>query len=88
MAAAVLFDIDGTLVDSSYLHVQAGCRAFAELDIGLESWRIHRAIGMDGSTLVRTLARGVSAAAQHRLKERHARYYREVTPLLRPLPGA
>jgi Predicted phosphatase/phosphohexomutase len=45
--AAVLFDIDGTLVDSNYLHIHAWCRAFAEVGVGVESWRIHRSIGMD-----------------------------------------
>lgn len=54
--SAVLFDVDGTLVDSNYLHVHAWRRAFAELRIEVESWRIHRAIGMDGSALVRLLS--------------------------------
>lgn len=54
--AAVLFDIDGTLVDSNYLHIHAWCRAFAEVGVGVESWRIHRSIGMDGSELVKSLA--------------------------------
>jgi beta-phosphoglucomutase-like phosphatase (HAD superfamily) len=48
---AVLFDIDGTLVDSNYLHVHAWQRAFTEVGLPVEAWRIHRSIGMDGSTL-------------------------------------
>ena len=51
--AAVLFDIDGTLVDSNYLHIHAWCRAFAGVGVGVESWRIHRSIGMDASELVK-----------------------------------
>jgi beta-phosphoglucomutase-like phosphatase (HAD superfamily) len=46
---AVLFDIDGTLVDSNYLHVHAWQRAFADVGLPVEAWRVHRSIGMDGS---------------------------------------
>ena len=46
---AVLFDVDGTLVDSNYLHVHAWQRAFHAEDVAVEAWRIHRCIGMDGS---------------------------------------
>jgi len=85
---AVLFDVDGTLVDSNYLHVHAWRRAFAELGLDVETWRIHRSIGMDGSTLVRSLSGSAPAETQKRLKELHSRYYKETGPLLRPLPGA
>jgi pullulanase/glycogen debranching enzyme len=53
---AVLFDIDGTLVDSNYLHVHAWQRAFTEVGLPVEAWRIHRSIGMDGSALVDELS--------------------------------
>lgn len=85
---AVLFDVDGTLVDSNYLHVHAWARAFAELDIAVEAWRIHRAIGMDGATLVRTLSGDAPEQIQQQLKDRHSRYYLADSGLLRPLPGA
>ncbi len=85
---AVLFDIDGTLVDSNYLHVHSWRCAFAEVGIAVEAWRIHRAIGMDGSTLVRSLSAGAPDAAQQRLKDLHSRYYRQAAALLCPLPGA
>jgi HAD superfamily hydrolase (TIGR01509 family) len=87
-AAAVLFDIDGTLVDSNYLHVAAWTRAFADIDIPVDAWRIHRSIGMDGTTLVATLAAGADDDARARAKELHSRYYKETASLLRPLPGA
>ena len=45
---AVLFHIDGALVDSNYLHVHAWARAFHDVGIAVEAWRIHRSIGMDG----------------------------------------
>lgn len=85
---AVLFDIDGTLVDSNYLHVHAWARAFHDVGIAADSWRIHRSIGMDGSTLVKTLSCDADDDTKERLKDLHSRYYKELTPLLRVLPGA
>jgi HAD superfamily hydrolase (TIGR01509 family) len=84
---AVLFDIDGTLVDSNYLHVHAWARAFHDTGIAVDAWRIHRAIGMDGSTLVEKLSDGADDDMQRQLKDLHSRYYKELAPLLRVLPG-
>ena len=53
--SAVLFDVDGTLVDSNFLHVDAWQRAFADLGEPVDAWRIHRAIGQDSARLLRAL---------------------------------
>lgn len=86
--AAVLFDIDGTLVDSNYLHVHAWCRAFNDVGIAAESWRIHRSIGMDGSILVESLSDRAPDDVARRIKDLHLRYFKETSSLLRRLPGA
>ncbi|HEY6577144.1 MAG TPA: HAD family hydrolase [Mycobacterium sp.] len=86
-APAVLFDIDGTLVDSNYLHVQAWQRAFTELGLEVQSWRIHRCIGMDGSSLIEELGSG-DVQDPERARDLHSRFYAETVGLLRPLPGA
>jgi HAD superfamily hydrolase (TIGR01509 family) len=85
---AVLFDIDGTLVDSNYLHVQAWLCAFHKVGLQVEGWRIHRSIGMDGSTLVDQLSKGADDGIQKRLKDLHTRYYEASGDLLTTLPGA
>ena len=85
---AVLFDVDGTLVDSNYLHVYAWQRAFDTEGVSVAAWRIHRCIGMDGSKLVRTLSGDAPADVQKRLSDAHSRYYRDLAPLLALLPGA
>ncbi len=87
-APAVLFDMDGTLVDSNYLHAHAWRRAFTAENLSVETWRIHRSIGMDGATLVSTLSDGAADDVQTRLKDRHDVFFRETTGLLAPLPGA
>jgi phosphoglycolate phosphatase-like HAD superfamily hydrolase len=43
---AVLFDVDGTLVDTSYLHAVSWWEAFAQAGHDVPMARIHRAIGM------------------------------------------
>ncbi|MEE3065287.1 MAG: HAD family hydrolase [Actinomycetota bacterium] len=87
-APAVLFDVDGTLVDSNYLHVYAWQRAFDSEDVAVAAWKIHRCIGMDGSKLVHALSDDAPADIQERLSDAHSRYYRQVSGLLTPLPGA
>jgi HAD superfamily hydrolase (TIGR01549 family) len=52
MADTVIFDVDGTLVDSNYQHTLAWYRAFRRYDIIRPLWRIHRGVGMGGDTFV------------------------------------
>jgi len=84
---AILFDIDGTLVDSNYLHVHAWQRAFAEVGAEVEAWRVHRGIGMDGSSLLEELMPNDGDDVKARAKDLHSRFYRETARLLAPLPG-
>lgn len=85
---AILFDIDGTLVDSNYLHVHAWQRAFADVGVDVEAWRIHRGIGMDGSSLLdELLSDDTGEDTKASAKDLHSRFYRETAHLLKPLPG-
>jgi HAD superfamily hydrolase (TIGR01549 family) len=52
---AVLFDVDGTLVDTVYQHVMAWWEAFAEAGHAVSGYDIHRAIGRGSDDLVETL---------------------------------
>ncbi|BBX63876.1 haloacid dehalogenase [Mycobacterium saskatchewanense] len=76
------------MVDSVYLHVYAWQRAFYEEGVPVSAWRIHRGIGMDGSQLVRTLTDDAPDDVRERLSDAHSRVYKELIPLLTPLPGA
>ena len=53
----LVFDLDGTLVDSVYQHVVAWHHALLEEGIELSIWRIHRRIGMSGGLFTRALLR-------------------------------
>lgn len=85
---AVLFDIDGTLVDSNYLHVESFMRAFDEVGVALSTWRVHRAIGLDSSRLLEELLGDRAEEVGGDVKEAHSRLYRELWPRLRRFDGA
>jgi phosphoglycolate phosphatase-like HAD superfamily hydrolase len=53
--AGVLFDIDGTLLDTNYLHVLAWWQAFRDTGHEIAMWRLHRAIGIGSEELVQRL---------------------------------
>jgi HAD superfamily hydrolase (TIGR01509 family) len=92
MRTALVFDLDGTLVDTVYAHVYAWQRAFAEAGMPIDGWRIHRRIGMSGGLFARAAGREVgrdlSAEEAEELQQRHGQLFRELLPERRPLPGA
>jgi HAD superfamily hydrolase (TIGR01509 family) len=89
---ALIFDLDGTLVDSVYAHVVAWQRALGEADMPIEGWKIHRRIGMSGGLFTRAVAREVGRPLTNDevevIQTRHGELYRQLLPQRRPLPGA
>jgi HAD superfamily hydrolase (TIGR01509 family) len=89
---ALIFDLDGTLVDTVYAHVFAWQRALAEAGMPIDGWRIHRRIGMSGGLFARAVAREVgrplSDDEAEEVQQRHGELFRELLPERRPLPGA
>lgn len=89
---ALIFDLDGTLVDTVYAHIFAWQRAFAEAEMAIEGWRIHRRIGMSGGLftrgVARELGRDLSVTEAEALQRRHGELFRQLLPERWPLPGA
>jgi HAD superfamily hydrolase (TIGR01509 family) len=89
---ALLFDLDGTLVDSVYQHVIAWQEALSECGIALSVWRIHRRIGMSGGLFLDALQRETGVALDEatltRLADLHAESYLRRADGVVPLPGA
>jgi HAD superfamily hydrolase (TIGR01509 family) len=89
---ALIFDLDGTLVDTVYAHVFAWQLALAEGGMPIDGWRIHRRIGMSGGLFTRAVARELGrplTPEQTRfLQDRHGELFRTLLPNRRPLPGA
>ena len=89
---ALIFDLDGTLVDTVYAHVLAWHRVLGEAGMHVQAWKIHRLIGMSGGLLARAagheIGRELTADEIERLQKRHGEVYRDVLPDRRALPGA
>jgi beta-phosphoglucomutase-like phosphatase (HAD superfamily) len=88
----VLFDLDGTLLDSVYQHVLAWHEALQEEGIELSVWRIHRRVGMSGGLFAKALLRETGAELDPtrtaRLQRLHEQAYARRIQQVRPLPGA
>jgi HAD superfamily hydrolase (TIGR01509 family) len=90
---ALIFDLDGTLIDTVFAHVLAWQRAFAELKgLAVPAWSIHQKIGLSGRLLAlatgRELNRVISSEQAARLDERHSEIMKDLLPQAPPLPGA
>ena len=89
MIKAVLFDIDGTLVDSNDLHVSAWMAAFQARGLKTTPEAVHGQIGKGADLLVPALVPGADKELAEALGEEHgavfkARYLEGV----KPFPGA
>lgn len=82
--AGVLFDVDGTLFDTNYLHTLAWSRALRTVGEWAPMNAIHRLIGMGGDKLIPELLGHESPRAE----EERARQYRQLITEARPFPKA
>jgi HAD superfamily hydrolase (TIGR01509 family) len=86
--SAWLFDVDGTLVDSNYLHVAAWLHAFDAVHRLVPAWRIHRDIGMDSGKLLADLLGDDADSLGPDAKAAHKDAHTATAHLLKPLPGS
>jgi HAD superfamily hydrolase (TIGR01509 family) len=80
----VLFDVDGTLFDSNYLHTLTWSRAFGDAHEWAPMNAIHRLVGMGSDQLVIELLGHESAPAVAARPRRYAELIEEAMPF----PGA
>jgi HAD superfamily hydrolase (TIGR01509 family) len=86
---AALFDVDGTLVDSNYLHVSAWSEALAQTGHDVPMAAIHRAMGMGSSDLLDALLpANRDRAADEAISSAHGALYATYRNRLRPLAKA
>jgi HAD superfamily hydrolase (TIGR01509 family) len=84
----VIFDVDGTLVDSNDAHTRAWVQAFADHGITVAYEPVRRAIGMGGEKLM-PLVSGIEedSSTGKQIAERRAQVFQDVwVPQLRPFP--
>jgi HAD superfamily hydrolase (TIGR01509 family) len=87
-SAAVILDVDGTLVDSNDAHAQAWVAAFNEAGIDVSADRVRRAIGMGGDKLMPHVA-GLDADSPDgkRISKRRGEiFHDDYLPHLAPFP--
>src|SRR5262245_17115150 len=89
---AFLFDLDGTLVDSSYEHTLAWRNALRKEGVDVPTWKVHRRIGMSRSLLSHAILTEVGTdltpEAAERVSNHHTLEYERLVSGVRPLPGA
>jgi HAD superfamily hydrolase (TIGR01509 family) len=85
----VLFDVDGTLIDSSYIHTVSWWGAFRQQGYDVPMASIHRHVGMGGDRLVDSLLpEGRDRALDPEILASHGALYASHWPSLRALDGA
>lgn len=89
---AVLFDFDGTLIDSVYEHVQAWWNTLSRAGILVPKWMIHRRVGMSGKSFVRELLREFAPNKKtiniDKLEKEHDARIVDAISEIQPLRGA
>lgn len=85
----VLFDVDGTLVDTTYLHAVAWWEALRQHDEDVPMAEIHRAIGMGSDKILdHLLGADRDKSDDEQMAAAHDVLYGAWWERLRPLPGA
>ena len=82
----ILLDIDGTLVDTNYLHVDAWARAFHAIGLVVPRAAIHRQIGKGSDQFLPLFVKEKQAA--ERADALHLEEYRKLQSFGFALPGA
>jgi HAD superfamily hydrolase (TIGR01509 family) len=86
----VIFDVDGTLVDSNDAHANSWVETFAEAGYDVPFDAVRPLIGMGGDKLLpKTVGIRQDSSEGERLSKRRSEIFRErYLPRLRPFPGA
>lgn len=89
---ALIFDPDGTLIDSIHSHVLAWQKSSSAEGMQVSAWSIHAKIGLGGGELAlaigRELGKHIFKDEADGLDQRHGTIMRELSPRAEPLPGA
>ena len=89
---AILFDLDGTLLDSNYQHAVAWCSALRRERLNISHAFLHRCIGMRDELLIRAVSkeigRPIRKAVSRRLENLHKHYFEKTLSCVQVLSGA
>jgi HAD superfamily hydrolase (TIGR01509 family) len=85
MIQTVILDVDGTLMDTNYLHVEAWARAFMKIHHPVPRSEIHYQIGKGSDLMLGALIR---EELHQQADELHSQLFGELKQYACPLPGA
>jgi HAD superfamily hydrolase (TIGR01509 family) len=89
VASGVLLDVDGTLVDTTYLHAVTWWQALQQHHHDVAMARIHRAIGMGSDKILdEVLGSDRDKSDDDDIRAAHSALYAQYWDRLRPQPGA
>ena len=85
----VLLDVDGTLLDTNYLHTLAWWQAFADAGVaGVSMADCHQAVGIASEGLVDALAHEADDKTKQKVVKRHTKRYAKLQDQVVALAGA
>ena len=86
MVKIVVLDVDGTLMDTNYLHTDAWARAFEEVGRRTPRVWLHKEVGKGSELLIREFVDDDEKV--EKIQELHGEFYGELQQHGHPLPGA
>ncbi len=86
MVKVVVLDVDGTLMDTNYLHTEAWARAFEEVGHRVSRAELHKQIGKGSDLLIREFVEDEEKV--EKIDELHSEFYGDLQEHGHPLPGA
>jgi HAD superfamily hydrolase (TIGR01509 family) len=86
MVNLVVLDVDGTLMDTNYLHTEAWARAFEEVGHRVPRVRLHKEVGKGAGLLIREFVEDEETI--EKIQDLHSEFYEELQEYGHPLPGA
>jgi HAD superfamily hydrolase (TIGR01509 family) len=86
MVKVVVLDVDGTLMDTNYLHTEAWARAFEETGHRMPRVRLHKEVGKGAGLLIREFVEDEETV--EKIQDLHSEYYDGLQEYGHPLPGA
>jgi HAD superfamily hydrolase (TIGR01509 family) len=86
MAKVVVLDVDGTLMDTNYLHTEAWARAFEEAGYRVPREKLHKQVGKGAELLIHEFVDDDDAVEE--IQNLHTEFYAGFQKFGHPLPGA
>jgi HAD superfamily hydrolase (TIGR01509 family) len=82
----VVLDVDGTLMDTNYLHTEAWARAFEEAAHRVPRAMLHEQVGKGAALLISEFVEDEETI--EKIQDLHSEFYGELQEYGHPLPGA